>query len=84
MHRAHSAVICWPAGKSGRTRWGFGIDADAATGAVIAHDGRLSHRLYAVGHPLRGAAWEASSIVEQIEGATRVARALSSTMPIRN
>lgn len=56
---------------------GFGIDADPATGAVIASDGRPSRRLYAVGHPLRGAAWEASSIVEQIEGATRVARALS-------
>jgi hypothetical protein len=26
---------------------------------------------------LRGAAWEASSVLEQIEGATRVARAVS-------
>jgi uncharacterized NAD(P)/FAD-binding protein YdhS len=56
---------------------GFGIEADAATGAVIGSDGRPSRRLYAVGHPLRGAAWEASSVLEQIEGATRVARAVS-------
>jgi len=56
---------------------GFGIEADPATGAVIEADGRPSRRLFAVGHPLRGAAWEASSIVEQIEGATRVARALA-------
>jgi uncharacterized NAD(P)/FAD-binding protein YdhS len=56
---------------------GFGIDADPGTGAVIAADGRVSRHLYAVGHPLRGAAWEASSIVEQLEGAARVARALS-------
>jgi len=56
---------------------GFGIEADAATGAVIGSDGQPSRRLYAVGHPLRGAAWEASSVLEQIEGATRVARAVS-------
>ncbi len=55
---------------------GFGIEADAATGAVIGSDGHPSRRLYAVGHPLRGAAWEASSVLEQIEGATRVARAV--------
>ena len=56
---------------------GFGIEADAATGAVIGSDGHASRRLFAVGHPLRGAAWEASSVLEQIEGATRVARAVS-------
>lgn len=56
---------------------GFGIEADAATGAVIGDDGQASRTLFAVGHPLRGAAWEASSILEQIEGATRVARAVS-------
>lgn len=56
---------------------GFGIEADAATGAVIGNDGQPSRRLYAVGHPLRGAAWEASSVLEQIEGATRVARAVT-------
>lgn len=56
---------------------GFGIEADAATGAVIGDDGRPSRTLFAVGHPLRGAAWEASSILEQIAGATRVARAVS-------
>jgi hypothetical protein len=56
---------------------GFGIEADAATGAGIGSDGHPSRRLYAVGHPLRGAAWEASSVLEQIEGATRVARAVS-------
>jgi uncharacterized NAD(P)/FAD-binding protein YdhS len=58
---------------------GLGIDADPTTGAVIAADGGRSRRLFAVGHPLRGAAWEASSIPEQIEGATRVARALSAS-----
>ena len=61
---------------------GFGIEADASTGAVIDADGRTSHRLFAVGHPLRGAAWEASSIPEQIEGATRVARALSTPLTL--
>ena len=56
---------------------GFGLEANAATGAVIGNDGQPSRTLFVVGHPLRGAAWEASSILEQIEGAMRVARAVS-------
>jgi uncharacterized NAD(P)/FAD-binding protein YdhS len=55
----------------------LGIEADPATGAVIDGDGQPSRQLFAVGHPLRGAVWESSSIVEQLAGATRVAQALA-------
>lgn len=58
---------------------GFGIAADPGTGKVIDAAGHLSRHLFAVGHPLRGAMWESSSIPEQIAGATRVARAIAET-----
>lgn len=44
---------------------GFGIDA-TADGQVIGHDGAPSQQLFAIGHPLRGVAWESSSIGEQL------------------
>lgn len=56
---------------------GFGIVADPGTGIVIDATGHHSRHLLAVGHPLRGAMWESSSIPEQIAGATRVAQAIS-------
>jgi uncharacterized NAD(P)/FAD-binding protein YdhS len=43
---------------------GFGIDA-TAEGALISRDGQIHRNLSAVGHPLRGVAWESSSITEQ-------------------
>lgn len=43
---------------------GFGVEA-TAHGAVIGRDGKVDGRLWAIGHPLRGAAWESSSIPEQ-------------------
>src|SRR5258708_7567313 len=39
---------------------GFGIRADPGTGAVTDSTGQPSRLLFAVGHPLRGAAWESS------------------------
>lgn len=55
---------------------GFGIAADPSTGRVLPRDGAGSS-LYAVGHPLRGAAWESNAIGEQVAGATATAQALA-------
>ncbi|MFG1477839.1 FAD/NAD(P)-binding protein [Xanthobacter sp. V4C-4] len=49
---------------------GYGIGADPASGAVLDRAGRPSTRLFAVGHPLRGASWESSAIPEQLAQAT--------------
>lgn len=43
---------------------GFGIDA-TTDGALISRDGHVHRNLSAIGHPLRGVAWESSSITEQ-------------------
>ncbi|MFG1423314.1 FAD/NAD(P)-binding protein [Roseixanthobacter liquoris] len=51
---------------------GYGIAADAASGAVLDAAGRASQSLFAIGHPLRGASWESSAIGEQVLGATRL------------
>lgn len=48
---------------------GFGIDA-TGDGRVIGADGAARPELRALGHPLRGVAWESSSIPEQREQAT--------------
>ncbi|MBS7544265.1 FAD/NAD(P)-binding protein [Ancylobacter oerskovii] len=55
---------------------GAGIRADRATQALIDMDGRISDTLFAVGHPLRGEFFEASSLNEQIAQATRLAAVL--------
>ncbi|SKD04934.1 Uncharacterized NAD(P)/FAD-binding protein YdhS [Burkholderia sp. CF099] len=59
---------------------GFGIEADATTGAVISGAGDVQPTLFAVGHPLRGAAWEANSIQEQVGGAINSAKALVASL----
>ncbi len=51
---------------------GFGIDATPA-GAIIDVDGRVHDRLFAIGHPLRGVAWESSSVGEQLTQAVALA-----------
>ena len=43
---------------------GFGIDA-TTEGDVISEEGRIHRNISAIGHPLRGVAWESSSITEQ-------------------
>ncbi|MQB40995.1 FAD-dependent oxidoreductase [Rhizobium sp. ICMP 5592] len=43
---------------------GFGIDA-TPEGDIISEEGRIHRNLSAIGHPLRGVAWESSSITEQ-------------------
>lgn len=55
---------------------GFGIDADAASGALFDADGGRHDGLFAVGHPLRGVSWESNAIGEQLAGATLTANAL--------
>lgn len=59
---------------------GFGIDADPATGEVLAAGVSAPGTLYAVGHPLRGAVWESNSIAEQIAGAANTALALAAQL----
>lgn len=51
---------------------GFGIDA-TREGAVIGADGGVAEDLHALGHPLRGVAWESSSIPEQIAQGSHLA-----------
>jgi uncharacterized NAD(P)/FAD-binding protein YdhS len=55
---------------------GYGIDA-TSQGAVIDRSGAVVPGLYAIGHPLRGVAWESSSIPEQLAQATALAELLS-------
>lgn len=54
---------------------GFGIDA-TREGAVIGADGTVAGDLHALGHPLRGVAWESSSLNEQNAQGTDLARRL--------
>lgn len=51
---------------------GFGIDA-TGDGTIIGADGRTNAALSAIGHPLRGVAWESSSIGEQLAQAIALA-----------
>ncbi|MEP9367169.1 FAD/NAD(P)-binding protein [Xanthobacter sp. VNH20] len=62
---------------------GYGIAADPLTGAVLERSGRPSQSLFAIGHPLRGAAWESSSIPEQVAGATALGAAFGRFLPAR-
>jgi len=58
---------------------GFGIDA-TGEGAIIDASGRVQSGLFAIGHPLRGVAWESSSIGEQLAQAIALApRLLAAT-----
>lgn len=58
---------------------GFGIDAHPATGQVL-QGGEPRDGLYAVGHPLRGVAWESNAIGEQVAGASATAQALAARL----
>ncbi|MBP0597360.1 FAD/NAD(P)-binding protein [Herbaspirillum sp. LeCh32-8] len=59
---------------------GFGIDADPTTGEVLGAAVAVPGTLFAVGHPLRGAAWESNSIPEQVAGAANTALALAASL----
>lgn len=54
---------------------GFGIDA-TTDGALIDAAGQVTPTLHAIGHPLRGVAWESSSITEQVVLAIALANKL--------
>lgn len=51
---------------------GFGLDATPA-GEVIDRAGAVQPEIWAIGHPLRGVAWESSSIGEQLAQAIALA-----------
>ncbi len=62
---------------------GYGIDATPA-GDLINEEGVVHRNLSAIGHPLRGVAWESSSITEQRTQAIALAdRILAKFTPIR-
>jgi uncharacterized NAD(P)/FAD-binding protein YdhS len=62
---------------------GYGIDATPA-GDLINEDGLVHRNLSAIGHPLRGVAWESSSITEQRAQAIALAdRILAKFTPVR-
>lgn len=62
---------------------GFGIDA-TPEGDLINEEGRIHRNLSAIGHPLRGVAWESSSITEQRTQAIALAdRILAKFTPAR-
>lgn len=54
---------------------GLGIDA-TKQGEVIGRDGAVWGDLFALGHPLRGVAWESSSIPEQLTQSAQLANLL--------
>lgn len=56
---------------------GSGVRADPNTLALVGRNGRVSTRLFAVGHALRAEIWEASSIREQLDHAIRLAKVLN-------
>jgi len=61
---------------------GFGIDA-TMEGDVISEEGRVHRNISAIGHPLRGVAWESSSITEQRAQAIALAnRILAKLTPL--
>ena len=60
---------------------GFGIDA-TRDGRVISATGRVQPWLRAIGHPLRGVAWESSSIPEQRAQAVELAGHLLGDLPV--
>lgn len=57
---------------------GLGLRADPRTQALIDHEGRIADTLFAIGHPLRGELFEASSLNEQLNQAGRLAAILGS------
>ncbi|MER9559118.1 FAD/NAD(P)-binding protein [Mesorhizobium sp. M0323] len=59
---------------------GFGIDATHDC-QVISRDGETHGNLFAIGHPLRGVAWESSSIGEQLAQAIALAGLLVGASP---
>ncbi|CDM60798.1 MULTISPECIES: FAD/NAD(P)-binding protein [Rhizobium] len=62
---------------------GYGIDA-TPEGDLINEEGRVHRNLSAIGHPLRGVAWESSSITEQRTQAVALAdRILAKLTPAR-
>ncbi|MBA8880037.1 FAD/NAD(P)-binding protein [Phyllobacterium myrsinacearum] len=61
---------------------GFGIDA-TSNGAVINANGQVHGNLHAIGHPLRGVAWESSSITEQLAQAIALAERLLSKVSMK-
>ena len=62
---------------------GYGIDA-TPEGDLLNEDGRVHRNLSAIGHPLRGVAWESSSITEQRAQAIALAdRILAKFTPLR-
>lgn len=62
-----------------RHETGFGIDA-TPQGIVIAGDGSRYRDRYAIGHPLRGTAWESSSLTELRGQADALATLLAETL----
>lgn len=60
---------------------GFGIDA-TTDGRVIAEDGTAHEKLFAIGHPLRGVAWESSSLTELRAQAQALAEKLSDALAV--
>ena len=61
---------------------GFGIDA-TVDGDIISEEGRIHRNISAIGHPLRGVAWESSSITEQRAQAIALAdRILGNLTPL--
>jgi uncharacterized NAD(P)/FAD-binding protein YdhS len=60
---------------------GFGIDA-TTDGRVIADDGTAHGNLFAIGHPLRGVAWESSSLTELRAQAQALSEKLSDALAV--
>jgi uncharacterized NAD(P)/FAD-binding protein YdhS len=58
---------------------GFGLDA-TNDGAVVDLDGHVQSDVLAIGHPLRGVAWESSSINEQLTQAIALADRLAARL----
>lgn len=55
---------------------GLGVDVEPETHAVIGASGRASDQLFAIGHPLRGAVWESTSVREIAAQARTLAEAV--------
>ena len=59
---------------------GLGIEVSVSSHAVIDAAGTPSLRLYAIGHPMRGASWESSSVRELAQEARRLAESLGALL----
>ncbi len=64
-----------------RHNTGFGIDA-TADGRVLDHAGTAYGDLFAIGHPLRGVAWESSSLTELRAQAQALAERLNTALEV--